>query len=271
MGSIYKPRFSRIAAGVISLFIVAGMPVVPHLAAQQTVSITVSAAISLKSALDEIGGVYERAHPGAKVIFNYGGSGTLQHQVEQGAPIDVFISASPQQMNALQAEGLIATETRRDLIGNVLVLIVPTSSTIVKNLQDLTRPDVKVMALGEPVTVPAGMYARQTLDHLGLLASVEKKAVYAKDVRQVLTYVETGNADAGFVYRTDALGSSEVRIVAAAPENSHDAIVYSGAVVKNSKTAASARAFLEFVGSPRANEIFAKLGFTKVENRAEKN
>jgi molybdate transport system substrate-binding protein len=271
MEIILKPPLFRIAGTFFSLLIVAGVAARPQLAADQSVSITVSAAISLRSALDDIGSAYERAHPGFKVTFDYGGSGTLQHQVEQGAPIDLFISASPRQMNTLEAEGLIVTETRRNLIGNALVLIVPTSSRIVQNFQDLTRLEVNVVALGEPNTVPAGMYARQTLDHLGLLAAVEKKAVYAKDVRQVLTYVETGNADAGFVYRTDALSSLKARIIATASVDSHDPIVYSGAVVRNSRKAASARAFLEFVGSHQAFETFERYGFTPVENRAEKN
>ena len=271
MEIILKLAMSRIAGTFFSLLIAAGVAARPQIAANQTVSITVSAAISLKSALDDIGSAYERAHPGSKVTFNYGGSGTLQHQVEQGAPIDLFISASPREMNTLEAEGLIVTETRRNLIGNALVLIVPTSSRIVQNFQDLTRSEVNLVALGEPNTVPAGMYALQTLDHLGLLAAVEKKAVYAKDVRQVLTYVETGNADAGFVYRTDALSSLKARIVATAPVDSHEPIVYSGAVVKGSRNAAFARAFLDFLERPQAREEFTKFGFTRAEKRAGKN
>jgi molybdate transport system substrate-binding protein len=256
---------------LFSFFTVAGGAVSPRLAAQQPVSITVSAAISLKGTLDEIGLACERAHPGMKITFNYGGSGTLQHQIEQGAPIDIFISASRQQMDALEAEGLIDTATRRNLVGNVLVLIVPAASQIVHGVKDLTRPEVRVIALGEPTTVPAGMYARQTLNHLGMLAAAEKKAVYAKDVRQVLTYVETGNADAGFVYKTDALGSVKVRVVATAPEESHDAIVYPAAVIKNSRNAAAGRLFLDFLNGPQARETFTKFGFTPVENRAGKN
>jgi molybdate transport system substrate-binding protein len=243
----------------------------PRIEAQQPGSITISAAISLKGALDAIGRAFEQTHPSLKITFNYGGSGTLQHQVEQGAPIDVFVSASPRQMNELEAKGLIDAETRCDLVGNVLVLIAPKSSRMMESLQDLTRQEVKMIALGEPTTVPAGMYARQTLVHLALLAAVEKKVVYTRDVRQVLTYVETGNADAGFVYKTDALSSSEVRVVAMVPEDSHDPIVYSGAVVKNSSSAATARAFLQFVESPEAREVFTKFGFTPVKIRAERN
>jgi molybdate transport system substrate-binding protein len=238
---------------------------------QQEVSITVSAAISLKGALDELGHTYERRHSGIRVTYNYGSSGTLEHQIEQGAPVDIFLSAAEKQMDALESGGLLVEGTRKDLVGNQLVLIVPTTSTMVKDFPDLARPEVKIVALGEPGTVPAGMYAHQTLERLGLLTVTEKKAVYAKDVRAVLTYVETGNADAGFVYQTDARTSSKVRIVATAPLATHDPITYPAAVVRSTKIIAAARAFLEFLESPQARAVFEKYGFTSLEKQARKN
>jgi molybdate transport system substrate-binding protein len=240
-------------------------------AAEQSSSITVSAAISLKDSLDEVGHLYATRHPAAKVAFNYGGSGTLERQIEQGAPVDVFFSAAQKQMDDLAAQGLVATETRRDIVANSLVLITPASSTMVRGIEDLSRLQVSAIALGEPGTVPAGMYARQTLEHLGFLAAIERKIVYAKDVRAVLTYVETGNADAGFVYRTDALTSQKVRVVATAPADSHDPIVYPSAVLKNSKNAAAAREFLDFLEGPEARAVFEKYGFTPAEKSAVKN
>lgn len=240
-------------------------------AAQQPASVTVSAAISLKDALDELGRVYEQSHPGAKITFNYGGSGTLEHQIEQGAPVDILISAAEKQMDALESKGLIVAGTRRNLVANELVLIVPAASSLVRSFQDLARAEVKVVALGESETVPAGMYARQSLEHLGLLAAVQKKTVFAKDVRQVLTYVETGNADAGIVYQTDARISGIVRIVATAPAGSHDPIVYPAAVVRDSRNATAARAFLDFLAGPEARAVFAKYGFLAPEKQAEKN
>jgi len=264
-------RIFRTAGTILSLVAVVCAPAHTQPSPKQHVSITVSAAISLKDALDEMGRAYEKAHPEAKVTFNYGSSGTLQHQIEQGAPIDVFVSASERQMDALSEEGVIITSTRHDLIRNVLVLIVSADSQIVNDLGDLLRPDVKTIALGEPTTVPAGMYAQQTLRHLGLLAAVEKKAVYAKDVREVLTYVETGNVDAGFVYRTDAMSSSKVRVVTAAPEDSHAPIVYPVAVVSSSKSAAPACAFLDFLDSSLARDIFTKFGFAPAEKQALRN
>ncbi len=244
---------------------------VPSPAAAPARSVVVSAAISLKDALDELGRTYEQSHPGTKIVFNYAGSGTLQHQIEQGAPVDIFFSAAETQMDALQSQGLIAADTRRTVVSNELVLIVPAGSGTVRSFQDLARPDVKIIALGEPGTVPAGMYARQTLEHLGLASVTEKKAVYAKDVRQVLAYVETGNADAGIVYRTDARISSRVRIAATAPAASHQPILYPAAIVKDSANPAVAREFLEFLGGPEARAVFATYGFAVPEKRDEKN
>jgi len=246
-------------------------------APQQSSSITVSAAISLKDALDELGPIFQvqqhrkNGGSGTAVTFNYGGSGTLARQIEQGAPVDVFFSAAEKQMDELAAQGLIVADTRRDLVGNALVLIAPAQSTALHSFQDLSNAAVKTIALGETSTVPAGMYARQTLEHLGLFASVEKKIVYAKDVRAVLTYVETGNADAGLVYQTDANTSTKVRVVAVAPADSHDPILYPAAVLRDAKDKAAAHAFLEFLQGSDARAVFQKYGFTSAEKSAVKN
>jgi len=233
--------------------------------------LTVSAAISLKGALDELARGYEQAHPGIQITLNYGGSGTLEHQIEQGAPVDVFFSAAKKQIDTLESEGLIVAGTRRDVVANDLVLIVPVSATFVKEFRDLRRTQVKVLALGEPATVPAGMYAQQTLAYLGLSAAVEKKTIFAKDVRQVLTYVETGNADAGIVYQTDAAVSSKVRIVGTAAADSHEPIVYPAAVVKGTGDIPRARAFLDFLGGAEARSVFEKHGFKSPEKQAGNN
>jgi molybdate transport system substrate-binding protein len=166
---------------------------------------------------------------------------------------------------------LIVADTRYDLVGNALVLIAPVQSTALHNFQDLTGSVVKTIALGETSTVPAGMYARQTLEHLGLFAALEKKVVYAKDVRAVLTYVETGNADAGLVYQTDANTSPKVRVVAIAPADSHDPILYPAAVLRDSKNKPAARAFVDFLQGPDARAVFQKYGFTSSEKSAVKN
>ena len=246
-------------------------------APEQTDSITVSAAISLKDALDELGPIFQvqqhrkNGGNGTAVTYNYGGSGTLARQIEQGAPVDVFFSAAEKQMDELAMQGLIVADTRRDLVGNALVLIAPAQASALHSFQDLSSPAVKTLALGETSTVPAGMYARQTLEHLGLFASLEKKVVYAKDVRAVLTYVETGNADAGMVYQTDANTSKKVRVIAIAPADSHDPILYPAAVLRDAKNSSAARAFLEFLQGADARAVFQKYGFTSAEKSAVKN
>jgi molybdate transport system substrate-binding protein len=225
--------------------------------------LTVSAAISLKDALDEAKQIYAAENPNVAIAANYGASGTLQLQIEQGAPVDVFLSAAPKQMDALDAKGLLLEGTRKNLLRNEVVLIVPKdSSARISSFQDLTRADVKQIALGEPVTVPAGQYAKEVLTSLGIYAAVNSKAILAKDVRQVLTYVETGNVDAGIVYATDAMSSAKVKVVATAPAKSHSPVIYPAAVIKASKNPAAARAFLNFLAGPRGRAVFQKYGFT---------
>jgi molybdate transport system substrate-binding protein len=243
--------------------------------APESASITVSAAISLKDALDELGPIFQvqqqHRNGGTAVTFNYGGSGTLARQIEQGAPVDVFFSAAEKQMDELAAQGLIEADSRRDLVANALVLIAPAQAMTLHSFQDLSNPAVKTLALGETSTVPAGAYARQTLEHLGLFTAIEKKVVYAKDVRAVLTYVETGDADAGMVYQTDANTSKKVRVIAVAPADSHDPILYPAAVLRDSKNKPAARALLEFLAGPDARAVFRKYGFTSAEKTAVKN
>jgi molybdate transport system substrate-binding protein len=224
--------------------------------------LTISAAISVKDALDEITRLYTSQHPGVSIATNYGASGTLQLQIEQGAPVDIFLSAAPKQMDALESKGLLLEGTRRNLLLNQVVLIVPKDSTAgIATFQDLLKPAVKKVAVGEPVAVPAGKYAQEVLTNLGIYSQINAKTVLAKDVRQVLTYVETGDVDAGVVYATDALSSSKVRVVAQAPANSHSPVVYPIAIIKDSKNAAAAREFEAFLASAQARGIFQKHGF----------
>jgi molybdate transport system substrate-binding protein len=226
------------------------------------VDLTVSAAISLKDALDEAKQLYTADNPNVSIAINYGASGTLQLQIEQGAPVDIFLSAATKQMDALDTKGLLLEGTRKNLLLNEVVLIVPKDSSLnISSFQDLTHPNVKQIALGEPTTVPAGQYAKDVLTSLGIYDAVNAKAILGKDVRQVLTYVETGNVDAGIVYSTDAQSSSKVKVVATAPAKSHAPVVYPVAVIKDSKNAAAARQFLDFLSGPRGRAVFQKYGF----------
>jgi molybdate transport system substrate-binding protein len=227
----------------------------------QRTELTISAAASLSDALKEIDTVYEKDHPAVDLHVNLGSSGTLAHEIEQGAPVDVFLSAAAKPMDELQARNLIVSGSRRDLLRNSLVLIAPSGSTL-SDFDGLKSASVRVIALGDPASVPAGEYGQQTLQALHLWDAVRAKLVLAKDVRQVLTYVETGNADAGLVYATDAEISSKVRVVATAPETAHDAIVYPAALVRTGRNEDAAREFVDFLTSPEAKSIFVKRGFT---------
>ena len=224
-------------------------------------ALTISAAASLRDALTETETAYRRSHANVTFSNNFGSSGTLAAQIDQGAPADVFLSAAAKQMDELEAKGLIAAGTRRDLLRNSLVLIAPLDSKL-KDFQGLLDASIRLIALGDPAIVPAGQYGRQTLIALHLEDKLNSKFVFGKDVRQVLTYVETGNADAGLVYATDAQASSKVRIVATAPESAHDPIVYSAAVVKGTHSEEAARSFVEYLGSGPVRAIFVRHGFT---------
>jgi len=223
--------------------------------------LTVSAAISLKDVLNEAAQLYCSEKPDTVIRFNLGASGTLQHQIEEGAPVDIFVSASEDQMNSLESKGLLLPGTRKDLVRNTVVLIVPKGKDGISSFQDLARPVVKHISIGEPQTVPAGKYAQEVLTHFQLYQQLKPKFVLAKDVRQVLTYVITGNVDAGIVYATDAKTSAEVRVVATAPEDSHSPVIYPVAALKSSKNPDEAKRFLGFLAGVKAQGVFEKYGF----------
>jgi molybdate transport system substrate-binding protein len=228
----------------------------------ETTELTVSVAASLQNTMRDLEPLFEQAHPHTRLSFNFGGSGTLAQQVEQGAPADVFLAAAPKPMDDLAAKGLLLAGTRQDLVRNEVVLIAPKDSLSLASFDGLRDPAVKLIALGDPASVPAGDYGRQVLRALHLWEAVQGKLVLAKDVRQVLTYVETGEADAGIVYATDARESEKARVAAVAPAASHAPVVYPVAVLRDSRNAADARLFITFLAGPQARKIFLGHGFT---------
>lgn len=223
--------------------------------------IMISAAASLKDSLTEIQKNYARKKPEVKLTINFGASGTLQQQIEQGAPVDLFISAGKSQVDALEQKNLLVKESRIDLLGNELVLVTGKDNSKVTSLEDLTKAGVEQISIGTPESVPAGKYAQDALTSLKLWDSLQPKLVMAKDVTQVLNYVETGNADAGFVYRSDAQGSTKVKVVTVVPENSHKPIVYPAAIISATKNKQVTEDLLKYLQSSDAQQVFEKYGF----------
>ena len=234
---------------------------------EKKVELTVSAAASMENVLQDIGVLYNQKYPEAKITFYFGSSGSLQHQIEQGAPVDIFISAAPQQMDNLAKKDLLLSETRQDLVKNQMVLIAPKNNRAIDNFNDLGKKSIQQVALGEPSSVPAGQYAREILTNLEIADVVSSKAVYGKNVRQVLSYVATGNTDAGIVYRTDTLNNDRVEVVDIAPEKSYSPVVYPIAIVKDSHNTKAARQMLQFLFTAEAQNIFKRYGFIPVSDR----
>ncbi|MET3322709.1 UNVERIFIED_ORG: molybdate transport system substrate-binding protein [Peribacillus simplex] len=224
------------------------------------VELTISAAASLQDALNDITVTFEKEHPNVKINYNFGASGTLQQQISQGAPVDLFFSAAEDKFDKLVEEGLIEKEKGIDLVGNEIVLVVPKDANQgIKAFEDLTKAEK--ISIGTPESVPAGKYAKETIENLNVWKAVEGKVVYAKDVRQVLTYVETSNVDAGIVYKTDALISPKVEIIATANENTHAPIIYPVGVIKNSSHSKEAQLFYEYLQNEKSMKTLEKYGF----------
>ena len=219
--------------------------------------ITVSSAASLKDALKEIGNVYQKARPQTQVNFNFGSSGVLQKQIEQGAPVDVFVAASDANMNALLKRDLADKHARFNFANGELVLIAPRDSKL-RGLSDVKS--ARDFAIGGP-GVPAGNYARAALKFYGLDKALAPKLVYGKDVRGVLQLVASGNADAGLVYRTDALISPKVKVVSVLSPKSHAPIRYPMALLTDAPNAREGREFVRFCKGAAAKTILRKYGF----------
>lgn len=225
-------------------------------------SLLISAAASLKDVLEEIKPMYQKERSNLDLTFNFGASGALLQQIEQGAATDIFISAAKRQMDTLAQKGALIPETQTNLANNQLVLIVPSGAKAVTNLTSLKEPEIKRIAIGEPRSVPAGQYAEQVLQKLNLFNAVKPKLVYANNVRQVLAAVESGNADAGFVYITDARISDKVNVAVTVDDGLHSPIVYPMAVLKSSQNVDAAKAFMQYLSGNEARGVLRKYGFT---------
>lgn len=222
--------------------------------------LTVSAAISLKESFTEIAAQFKKEHPNDTVLFNFGASGELAQQIAQGAPVDVFASAALKQMLNLDKKGLLLGVSQ-PFVRNRLVVVVPKGEAKVTSFEQLAK--VKSLAIGNPKTVPVGQYAVEALTKAGIYQALqdEKKFIFAENVRQVLTYVESNNVDAGIVYTTDVRTSDKVTIGFPVPANYSEPIIYPIAVIKDAKQLDLAKAFVTFVLSTQGQAILQGKGF----------
>ncbi|MGM8211323.1 molybdate ABC transporter substrate-binding protein [Virgibacillus sp. W0430] len=229
----------------------------------EKVKLTVSAAASLADVMEEMKEAYEADH-NVRIIYNFAGSGKLAHQIEQGAPADVFISASEKWMDLLEEKELIEQATRDNITRNKLVLIgkINTADQI-ESIDEIANQTIDQIAIGNPESVPAGQYTKELLISLGMWDELQEKFVLAKDVRQVLTYTETGNVNVGFVYKSDARISDAVTIIEEVDEKHHKPIIYPGAIVSDSDNKEEATAFLDFIRSSSGQDILNTYGFQK--------
>lgn len=228
--------------------------------AAQPPVLVVSVAASVNDALDEIAGLY-RSATGVTVALNAGGSNTLARQIVEGAKAGLFLSADEAQMDVVEKAGRLVRGTRTRLLTNELAIVVPQNAKPL-TIDALLKGDVKRLAMGEPAAVPAGVYGRRWLEHEGAWARLESKVVPLPTVRAVLSAVENGRADAGIVYKTDALTTSRVRVIASLSSKEHPYldISYPAAVIAG-PTASEATRFLRFLQSDRARAVFEQHGF----------
>ena len=243
-------------------FLTLVLPLATATAAARAETVTVAAAISLKESMEQIGKAYH-ARTGVDVRLTFDASGRLAAQIRQGAPVDAFVSAGQAEVDALVAGGQADKASRRTVVGNTLVLIVPAGSTGgPTSIADLAHATGK-LAIGNPKSVPAGHYAQQVLDKLQLTAAVRPRLVMGENVRQVLTYVEQGVVAAGFVYGTDAKAAGDkVRVVATADAADHDPIEYPAVTIVGTAHAAAAKAFLDDLATPASRAVFQAHGFS---------
>jgi molybdate transport system substrate-binding protein len=224
--------------------------------------VLVSAAVSLKAALEDAKMAFETSHPGTTVILNTGASGALITQIEQGAAVDLFVSASPDEVDRLARAGKILPDSRTDLASNRLVVALAADAKPLTSFADLAGARFQRIAIGNPKTGPAGRYAREALTGLGLWDRLEPRLVHAENVRQVLDYVARGEVDAGLVYRTDIrLLPGKVVEGPEAPSGSHAPIRYQGVIPAEAPHAKRSRQLLEYLTSAEGQKILANHGF----------
>jgi len=232
-----------------------------HLIPLHAENVMLFAAASLSDSLKAVAKEYEKS--GAdKIIFNFASSSILERQIEEGAPADIFFSADESHMDLLAKKALIDSSTRKSLLGNSLVVVVSLDSILqIVSAASLTNAEIKRIALGETRTVPAGVYAKRWLESKNLWATLEPRVIPCENVRAALAAVESGNADVGVVYKTDAGISRKAKVAYQVPEREAPSITYPVAMIQGSQRTLAAKKFLDYLSSSHARDVFVKSGF----------
>ncbi|NDI36725.1 molybdate ABC transporter substrate-binding protein [Chengkuizengella sediminis] len=226
----------------------------------------ISAASSLTNALNEIKNEFEKNNAEIKIIYNFGASGTLSAQIKQGAPIDVFFSANKQYMDELVELGLIESNDIVNLLSNQIVFITKNDSDLyIDSLDELLNSEVISIAVGDPAIVPAGDYTKQLLNNSELWQELESKFIFTTNVRQALNYSDTGNVDAAFVYKSDALQSNQSKIIYITDQTKYDSISYPIGIINDTEKKKSAETFITFLQKEVSQNIFKEHGFLKLK------
>lgn len=248
----------------ILLFMILGGILFSGCSKKEETELLIGAAASLEPAMKELQPMFEEQHPELRLSFTFAGSGTIEQQIREGAPIDIFLSAANKQMDSLEKDELLLPDSRVDLYRNEVVLIVPVDSKLgIADFKDITKADI--IALGDPESVPAGQYAELIFKRLGIREAVYSKATLGKTVTEVAAWVSSGEAEAGVVYKTDAIRNDKLEIAATAPEREGSIAIYPGAILKNTKSEAQAKEFLSYLDTKEAEEIMVNYGFDIID------
>jgi len=232
-------------------------------------TVTVFAAPSLTEPLKQIAADYEKT-TGDRIVYNFASAGVLSRQIEAGAPADIYFAADETKADALEKKGLLVSGTRKSLLGNSLVIVTATDATAIHSPAELTNAAVQHIALGELKTVPCGTYAKTYLEKLSLWPAVETKVVPCESVRAVLAAVESGNVDAGFVYKTDAAISKKVKVAYEVPAADAPKISYPLALLKDAPQPEAAKKFIAYLDLDATTAVFKKFGFIVLTSPATK-
>ncbi|WP_088815985.1 MULTISPECIES: molybdate ABC transporter substrate-binding protein [Listeria] len=245
------------------LFVLAGCSNQAGTASEKPIELHISVAASLKDVMEDVKTDYEKAHKNVKLTFDFAGSGQIKERVKNGAPIDGVLLASEKDMDDLKAQ----TTDKQQFAKNTLVLIVPSKNAAETNTKDIAKllPTFDKIAIGNPESVPAGKYAEETMENLGVYDALKEELVLASDVRQTLAYVASGNAQAGFVYKTDALISKDVKVLQAVPDDLHSQIGYYSGVLKDADEPDQVAKFLDYMASDAGQKVLAKYGFLNID------